>query len=200
MSSTEVFDLLIKYGYPIIFFLVLFEGPFVTITAGFFAASGYFNLFLLYPLIVFTDLFSDVMWYFVGYFGKEKIINRWGCFIGITEKRLKKMEKLGHEFENHQGKILFTAKITHAFGLPLLITSGMLKINLKEFSWFNFLATLPKTLVFLLLGYYFGEAREAIARYLGYSTIIGIVIFILAIAIYIIIQKYLKKFFVKFEE
>ncbi|MFO7928743.1 MAG: VTT domain-containing protein [Candidatus Humimicrobiaceae bacterium] len=199
MGSTEIFNLLAIYGYPIIFLLVIIEGPLVTITSGFFASSGYLNVLLLYPLIVFADLSADVMWYLVGYFGKEKVVNRWGHFIGLNKERLKKIENLKYKFKNHQGKILFSAKITHAIGFPMLIASGVVKINFRKFIWYNFLATLPKSLILLALGYYFGEARQTISRYLGYSTIIGIIIFILAITIYLLSQKYIKKFFKNFE-
>lgn len=78
MDSSKIIYLCLHYGYPIIFLLVLIEGPIVTITSSFFAASGYFNVFMLYPVIVIADLLSDILWYFVGYFGREKIINRWG--------------------------------------------------------------------------------------------------------------------------
>lgn len=195
MNSSQIINLCLHYGYPIIFLLVLIEGPIVAITSSFFAASGYFNIFILYPLIVFADLSGDILWYFVGYLGREKIINRWGRFIGLTPERVSKFEKINDKFKNHQGKALFTAKITHVIGFPFLISAGIFKWDLKKFIWFNFLATLPKTLFFMLIGYYFGEAHEAISRYLGYSTLFGIAAFIIALIIYFIVIKFSKRFF-----
>ncbi|MCJ7471992.1 MAG: VTT domain-containing protein, partial [Actinobacteria bacterium] len=149
---------------------------------------------------VIADLLADIMWYFVGYLGKEKIIDRWGRFIGLTHERFRKLERLKNKFKTHQGKILFTAKITHAVGFPILIAAGIFKIDFKKYILFNFFAALPKTLILMMLGYYFGEARETIARYLGYSTIVGIFFFIFALVIYFIIQKYSKGLFKKYEE
>lgn len=200
MLNNGFLELLPIYGYIIIFFLIIVEGPIVTITSSFLAASGYLNIFILYPLIVIADVLADIMWYFVGYIGREKIIDRWGRFVGLTHERFKKFEKLENKFKTYQGKILFIAKITHAAGFPILITSGILKMDLKRYILFNFLATLPKTLIFMILGYYFGQARETISRYLGYSTIIGIILFSLAIIIYFILQKYSKKLFREYEQ
>jgi membrane protein DedA with SNARE-associated domain len=200
MGSSQIINLCLRYGYPIIFLLVLIEGPIVTITSSFFAASGYFSVFILYPLIVIADLSSDILWYFAGYLGREKIINRWGHFVGLNPETFGKFEKINDKFKKHRGKVLFTAKITHVIGFPFLISAGIFKWDLKKFIWFNFLATLPKTLFFMILGFYFGEARETISRYLGYSTLVGISSFVLALIIYFAVIKLSKRFFKKFEE
>jgi membrane protein DedA with SNARE-associated domain len=200
MYSSKIIFLCLHYGYPIIFLLVLIEGPIVTITSSFFAASGYFNVFILYPVIVIADLSSDILWYFVGYFGREKIINRWGNLIGLNTERVDKFEKINDKFKKHRGKVLIIAKITHVIGLPFLISAGIFKWDLKKFIWFNFLATLPKTLFFIILGYYFGEAHEAISKYLGYSTLIGITAFSLSLIIYFVVVKLSKKLFKNYIE
>jgi len=199
MDSSQIIDLLTKYGYAIIFLLVIIEGPMVTIISSFLAASGYLNVFILYPLIVTADLFADVLWYFVGYLGRKNIVNRWGRFFGLTPDKIARLEKLNNKFKESQGKILFTAKITHIIGFPFLIAAGIFHIDIKKFVWFNFLATIPKVIFFMILGYYFGEASEIITKYLGYSTFIGTALLILSLASYILIQKFFKKFFKKYE-
>ena len=200
MDSSIVIHFLLKYGYPIIFLLVVYEGPVVTIISSFLAASGIFNVFILYPLVVIADLTGDVIWYFVGYFGREKLIKRWGRFLGLPYERLDKFEKINERFKNHQGKVLFAAKITHIIGFPFLIGAGIFKWDLKRFLWFNFLATLPKSLAWMLLGYYVGQASLVVSKYLKYGTFISIGILILSILIYVIIMKTTKRFFKNYEE
>lgn len=199
MDSSQIIELLAKYGYPVIFLLVLIEGPMVMIISSFFAALGYFNPFVLYPLIVIADLSADILWYYAGYLGRKNVVNRWGKFIGLTRNKLNRFEKISSKFKNHQGKILFTAKITHIIGFPFLIAAGIFRVDIKKFIWFNFLATIPKVMFFMLLGYYFGEASEIISRYLEYGTLIGIFLLILSITIYFIIQKFVRKYFKRYE-
>ncbi len=200
MDSSLIAQLILRFGYPIIFLLVVYEGPLVTIAAAFFAASGYLNVFILYPLIVIADLSSDIMWYYVGYFGREKVINRWGRFFGLHSDNLEKFQKLNNRFKNHQGKILFIAKISHVIGFPFLINAGMFKWDIRKYILFNFLATIPKTLGFMILGYFFGKAGNIISRYLGYGTYIGIGAFVCLIITYFLIVKFAKKKFKNYEE
>ncbi len=199
MDSSQIIELLARYGYPVIFLLVLIEGPLVMIISSFLAASGYLNIFILYPLIVVADLFADILWYCVGYLGRKNIVNHSSRFLGLTPDKLACFEELNNKFKNHQGKILFTAKITHIIGFPFLIAAGVFRVDIKKFIWFNFLATIPKVMFFMLLGYFFGEASELIGKYLGYSTLIGTLVLILSIAVYFLIQRFTRKFFKRYE-
>jgi membrane protein DedA with SNARE-associated domain len=198
MDYSSITHILLKFGYPIVFLLVVYEGPFTTIIAAFLAASGFFNVFILYPIVVIADLTGDIIWYYVGYFGREKIINRWGRFLGLPYDRLDKLEKINERFKNHQTKVMFAAKVTHVVGFPFLIAAGMFKWNIKKYIWFNFLATLPKSLLWIFIGYFFGQASVLINKYLKFGTYISIGVFILSIAVYFIIvkisRKYLKKY------
>lgn len=150
------------YSYIIIFLLIIVEGPVVTISSSFLAASGYLNIFILYPLIVIADLLADIMWYFVGYLGKEKIIDRWGRFIGLTHERFRKLERLKNKFKTHQGKILFTAKITHAVGFPIFIAAGLPVVAADSMA-------IPELVQDGLNGYLFekGNAKDAGDKILG---------------------------------
>jgi len=199
MDYSNIVHFLLKFGYPIIFLLVVYEGPLVTIIASFLAASGFFNVFILYPLVIAADLTGDIIWYYVGYFGREKVINRWGRFLGLPFERMDKFEKINERFKNHQGKILFIAKITQVVGLPFLIGAGVFKWDLKRYMWFNFLAALPKSLAWILIGYFFGNASIVISRYFKYGTFISIGTLILSILVYFIILKITKIFFRRYE-
>jgi membrane protein DedA with SNARE-associated domain len=199
MDYTSITHILLQFGYPIIFLLIVYEGPFTTIIAAFLAASGFFNVFILYPVVVIADLTGDIIWYYVGYFGREKVINRWGRFLGLPYERLDKLEKLNERFKNHQSKIMFAAKVTHVIGFPFLIAAGIFKWDIKKYIWFNFLATLPKSLLWIIIGYFFGQASVLVNKYLKYGTYISIGILILAIAVYFIIVKISRKYFKKYD-
>ena len=49
-------------------------------------------------------------------------------------------------------------KVSHFFGGPVLIAAGMARMKFSNFSGSIFSETLPKSLILLLIGFYFGEA------------------------------------------
>ncbi len=189
-----------NHGYSAIFLLVLLEGPIVTIISSFFASMGYLNVFILYPLIVFSDIVGDVIWYYIGYLGKNLTDRRFVKYIGLNPGKLQGFKRLIKKFRKNQGMVLFTAKLTHAVGFPFLIASGAFRLDIKRFMLFNFLAALPKTLFFMVIGYYLGKASNIIGSYLRYSTLAGIILLAAAIGIYLLIQKYSRRLLKKYEE
>lgn len=201
MDYTNIARIFLTHGYPVIFFLVLIEGPIVTIISSFFASMGYLNVFILYPLILFSDMVGDILWYYVGYFGRNLTGSWWTRFLGLPGPGgFEGFKRLIDKFEENQGMVLFTAKLTHAVGFPFLIASGVFRLDIKRFILFNLLAAVPKTLIFMVLGYYFGRASYIIGRYLNYSAVIGIILLALAIAAYLLVQRYSRRLFKKYEE
>ena len=69
----------------------------------------------------------------------------------------------------------------------------------KKYIWFNFLATLPKSLLWIIIGYFFGQASVLVNKYLKFGTYISIGIFILSIAAYFAIVKISRKYFKKYD-
>lgn len=62
-SSIFSLQLLIGYGYLIIFPLMIIEGHIITVIAEFLASLGYFNVFTIYSLMVLADLTGDTIYY-----------------------------------------------------------------------------------------------------------------------------------------
>ncbi|MFA7319733.1 MAG: DedA family protein [Parcubacteria group bacterium] len=158
---------MLQYKYLIFFPLVVIEGPIVTVAAGFLAYLGYFNVYILYLVAVAGDIVGDVLYYSIGYFGGKRIMSN-GRFLWI---KVEQVQKIKNHFDNHFGKTLLFGKWTHSVGGAILVASGIVRVPLKKFIKFNFIGTVPKTLVFLLVGYYFGHAYAKIDTYFGYITI-----------------------------
>ncbi|MEI7425889.1 MAG: DedA family protein [Candidatus Moraniibacteriota bacterium] len=187
-SQTQIIDLLLHYKYLIFFPLVVIEGPIVTVIAGFLAFLGYFDLRVLYIVALMGDLVGDTLYYSIGYFGGKRIFSR-GHFFWI---KIEQVQKLKNHFSKHLGKTLLFAKWTHSMGALILIAAGMAKVSWKKFIGFNFIGTVPKTLAFLLIGYYFGRAYARIDTYLSYITIAVFFSIILVWGIYFFITKWNK--------
>lgn len=190
MSTLDIIiQWLLAYKYLALFPIMVVEGPIVTVIAGFLASLGYMNVLLVYFIVVAGDLTGDVFYYALGRYGREKTIARWGHVLGITMERIERVE---YHFKNHTAKTLLFGKLTHAIGLVFLVAAGMARVPFSEYLWYNLLGTLPKSLVFLLIGYYFGSAYVQINNYLSYGMLGGIFFIGLLFLIYFIYGGYNK--------
>jgi membrane protein DedA with SNARE-associated domain len=155
ISLSQTIGWIFGYGYPALFILAVIEGPIVTVIAGFFASLGYLNFFIAYPVIVAGDLGGDVIYYLIGRFGGIRFINKWGKYIGLGPDEILALEK---HFEKHGRRLLFIGKMSHGIGGAFLVAAGLVKMPFGEFFSSNFLATLAKSLILLLIGFFFGHA------------------------------------------
>lgn len=190
LSLNSILQWLLAYKYAIIFPVSVVEGPIITIIAGFLAAHGQLSLFMAYPILVIGDLTGDTLYYYLGFFGRKRFVNRWGHYIGLHPERLGKLEE---HFRKHSGKTLFAGKLAHGIGPTALAAAGLIKMPYKKFLWINVLGTIPKSFILLLIGFYFGAAYKELNRYLSYTSFVMIGLAILLIAIYFTITRFANK-------
>ena len=177
---TPTFLLLIKYRYFILFPIAVIEGPIITVISGFLLAQGFFNVFILFSVFIIGDLVGDILYYSLGRYGGLKILKKWGHLINMDEK---KIEELSPRFKKHEVKISLFGK-TQAIGSVVLFIAGLTKMNFRKFIIVNGLASLPKVIIFLLIGYYFGSAYVAIDSYMKKIGIISTLILVIGFIIY----------------
>ena len=187
LSVVELTNLLLQYKYLIIFPIVMFEGPITTIVAGFLSSLGYFNFWFTYLLVVIADLASDALYYTLGRWGRKRFIENWGHYFGITIPRLEKLEK---HFRKNGGKMLIFGKIADPLSSTIQTTAGIVNMNLREYFWYNIIATVPKSLILISIGFYFGEA---VAETNFYRQLIGIAASILGITAFSVYWLYRRK-------
>jgi membrane protein DedA with SNARE-associated domain len=178
------------YKYSALFVITIIEGPFITMFAGYIASQGMISLAIAYPLIVVGDLCSDSLFYALGYWGHFRIVKRFTSFAKISVPTSQRMDSL---FHRHTIKTLFIAKITHAAGMPFLVAAGLAKVRYRKFLFANFLATLPKSMTFILIGYYYGEALNTISQYLVFGTWIVLGLMALTVLIYVFVGRFMYK-------
>ncbi len=168
-----IVSILQAHGSIILLPLAIVEGPIVTVVAAFLASQGYLNLVAVYVVVVAADIIGDVLFYLVGRFGKQLLLDRWGHYVGITPPRLLQLED---HFHRHGGKTLLLAKVTHSLGFAALLGAGASHMHFGMFIWYNVVGTLPKSLIFLLIGYLLGYAYLQVNSYIvGYSLLVFVV-------------------------
>ncbi len=189
MTLATVISWLLQYRYLVLFPLVVIEGPIVTIIAGFLASLGNLNIFIAYPVIVVADIVGDLFMYAQGRWGGKAVARKWGHHFGLKPETIVRLEE---HFKNHPGKTLLIGKLSHFFGGPVLIAAGMARMRISKFLWYNFLGTMPKSIILLFIGFYFGQAY---AKFDRFFTLAGwIIIFaVICVIIYFIIAKISRK-------
>lgn len=177
---------IISHGYFIFFIAALIEGPFVTIAAGVATSLGYFNFFLATLVAIAGDLAADTIYYFIGYHSRNLIIERYGHFIGLNKEL---MERISNSVNKHFKKTMLVLKISPFIPIPGLISIGASRVSLKKFITVSLLITAPKSLFFILLGFYSGKTYNYLQGTVtnGFYIIGGLVLII--ILIYIIYRK-----------
>ncbi len=184
LSLSSISLIIIRYGYWIILPISIIEGPIITVIAAFLAKQGYFNVIVVYFIVVIGDLIGDLIFYYIGYFGKKLNGTFLGRIFGLTDQRIKKLEE---HFSVHSGKTIMIGKLTHSMGWAVLPAAGAARMPIGRFLWFNLLSTMIKSLGFVLIGYYLGYAYQSINSYV--DKIGFILFFILALGIIIYIRR-----------
>lgn len=193
-SLAHIIQWLIGYKYFVLFPIAVAEGPIVTILAGFLASQGKLGFFTAYIVIVSGDLVGDSIYYAIGRFARRSAIERWGYYVGITPE---KIERLTKHFQNNSGKTFLIGKITNVLGVIILVAAGLVKMPFKKFSLYNIVITLPKSLMLLLIGFYFGQAYVRINKYLNSTALAILVIIVLFILIYVVSRVFAKRIYGK---
>jgi membrane protein DedA with SNARE-associated domain len=169
----------VSNGYAFLFVGMLIEGPVVTAAAAFAAALGLLDVWAVFLLSILGNLIPDVIFYALGYWGRERLIDKYGHYFGFTREKALKLEGM---IERHAGKSLVAIKLIPFLATPGLIIAGASRMNLKKYVAWSIAITVPSSLLYLLVGYYSGAAYGRLVHYLnigGYIIAGAIIVFLL---------------------
>lgn len=176
------------WGYPIMLLLMIAEGPIVTIIAAFLASLGFFEWHFVYILSVLGDIIGDIIFYFIGFFGGPKVLERFKKTLRIKKSSLKYLE---NSFKTKGAAIIFYVKISTGLSLITFVLAGTMKMKFSKFLQFSFLGGLVWSGFLVALGYFFGGLAEEIEKYIKFA---GWIILSLAIFLFFFINFKKKKF------
>ncbi len=176
------------WGYPIMLLLMIIEGPIVTIIASFLSSLGFFEWHIVYILSIFGDIVGDIIFYFIGFFGGRKILDKFKRKLRIKRSSI---EYLENRFEKRGAKIIFYVKISTGLSLITFILAGTMKMKFLKFLQFSALGGIVWSGFLVALGYFFGGLAEEIEKYIKFA---GWAILALAIFLFLFINFEKKKF------
>src|SRR4030042_4196531 len=181
LTSQQIIHLIHLWGYPLMFVLMFFEGPFSTMVAAFLASQGFFNVGIVFVLSVIGDVLGDIGLYHIGWFGGPKAIEKAQRFLKISDAIV---DKLKNKFHQNSERLIFYVKSTTGLSYITFTLAGALRMKFTKFLKNSILGGLVWSSLLVILGYFFGYAAERISSYIEYA---GIVIFITAIIAVVVI-------------
>jgi membrane protein DedA with SNARE-associated domain len=197
MQFQGTLNWVIANGYFFMFVLMLVEGPVVTAAGAFAAALGYFNIWIVFILSILGNFIPDIAYYAIGYWGREKIVEKHPRIFGVSKLNMGKLE---HLLKKHLGKALTIIKLVPAIATPGLIIAGVAKVPLKKYAIWNAIIILPSSLFFLIVGFYFGSLYNKLNEYFSVGTYLVVLAIIIFIVISYLYGKISQKFAEKIEE
>ncbi len=176
--------------YTLLFLLVVVEGPIATLIAAFLAAQGLLNVYFVGLDVICGDIVGDIGHYALGRWGRKGFIDRWGKYIGLTPKRLKRLDS---HFDAHSGKTVLLSKLAHGVGSVFLVGAGMSRMPFKKYLAYSAGGTIPKSILLILIGFYFGQTIQQLRKYFHTVAIWSFIAAILLVIVYLLIVRYSRK-------
>ncbi len=118
------------WNYIVILTAVILEGPIATMVGGVWASTGRVNFWAILLVSMVAGMIADSFWYFLGYFGREKLIERWGHLLKIDVKTINKIELV--LFGDNARRVIFTSKLTSALIIPTLVAAGITEMGWRR--------------------------------------------------------------------
>ncbi len=170
---------LIAYKY-IALFIIVFSGSFIVplplneiiLMVGAFASLGYFNVFKVIFISLFTNISADMLGYFLTHRHGDTIFK----FLRI--KKDDAFFKVKKYLENYAYGTIFFCKIVGPFGPSVNFISGLIRIPFWKFLLFDVLGNITDVVFFVLAGYLVGKYWPKFLADLWIFAIIAIIIFL----------------------
>ncbi len=175
ISFSGALQWVITGGYFLTFAGMFMFGPIIISAAAFAAALGYFNIWLIFAIAVFGELAADLVLYAIGYFSRIAVVEKYGHRFGLSKAKMENIEKL---FHSNPIKTLTVIKLAPVLPVPGLMLVGSMHMPVKKFALINFLIAFLRAIVFIVIGYYFGQIYDSLAHYIknaGYVLFVGII-------------------------
>ena len=173
VPTQDIVELIRNDGLLLLLPLAILEGPIVSVIAGWLIRLGYLQFYPVIVVCVTADLIGDGLLYSLGRYGKGIVPRRlWPRLFA----RVDGYSGMLKHFHTRGGRILVLAKLTHSLGFAVLIAAGAARMPVLPYFWYNLIATVPKALFFILLGYGLGHAYATIDAWLWRGSVIVFVV------------------------
>jgi membrane protein DedA with SNARE-associated domain len=171
------------YGYVALLPLMVIEGPAVTVIAAFLASQELLDVWAVYAIAVLGDLTGDMLYYAAGGWTLQRLTNPRGRWATRLRERV---AQLAPRIRTRAGAMLLFGKFTHSAGFAVLLAAGAAHVSVRRFLLFNLAGTVPKSLLLVVVGYWFGRLYTATQADLALVSLAG---FVLATSVLVLFAR-----------
>jgi membrane protein DedA with SNARE-associated domain len=177
----HVHQLLASYGYWAVLIVVMMEsagipvpGETILISAAIYAGTTH-NLRIEFVILAAAcgAIMGDNIGFWVGREFGRRIVDRFGSYVGLDERRLKLGQFL---FDKHGGKIVFFGRFVAFLRAFAALLAGINRFSPLRFFAFNAAGGIVWAAVFGIGGFVLGESIHRIAGPIGWIGLAGAVI------------------------
>jgi membrane protein DedA with SNARE-associated domain len=190
-----IVDTVSSLGYGGIFVMMFLESSFfpfpsevVMIPAGYLAAKGEMNIYMVVFAGIAGSLAGAVFNYYLAIKFGRQFLSKYGKYVLVKEETLEKMEDF---FAKHGHISTFSGRLIPAVRQYISLPAGLARMNLWKFSLYTSLGAGIWVIILTLLGYFIGENQTLVDEYL--KTIIISILGILVIMILLYVRLKMKK-------
>ena len=188
-GAVSFFTLILKrYGYLAIFVLMVLEAASLPIpsevvlpVAGLLAATGLFNIYLIFIVITVASLIGITIDYYLAYFIEKEIIYKHLKIFRISKNQLEGFDRW---FNRNGTFTVFIGRMLPEVRGLVSLPAGFAKMPLKKFYSYSLLGITIWDIALLAFGYYALNAHNA------YIAMVAVSVF--AIAIYALFRIFVK--------
>jgi len=181
--TQAVQNYLALYGYVALLPLLVIEGPAVTVIAAFLASQDLLDVWAVYAIAVLGDLIGDMLYYAAGRWTLRRITDPRGRWATRVRERV---AQLAPRIRTRAGAMLLFGKLTHSAGFAVLLAAGAAHVSVRRFLLFNLAGTVPKSLLLVVVGYWFGRLYAATQADLALVSLAG---FVLATSVLVLFAR-----------
>ncbi len=158
--------------YPIVFFLLFFEGEGVVFVATYIAYHGHISLYVLVPVVILGVACNDIVWFRFGGVlqARSSLIRRWVAKCSTT---------LCSHLDKHVFHTLLVAKFAYGLNRATIMCAGA-RLPFLRFLLPDAIAIIIWTAFIVAAGYLSASGMSLIKPYLKYAEI-GVLIGILVL-------------------
>jgi len=162
-------------GYGGVFILMAFESMILPVPselvmpfAGFLAAEGSMNFYLVVLFSSFGSLSGSLLFYYVGKYGGNKLVKLYGKYLLLDEEDLLKTE---HWFGKNGEKTIFIGRFIPVVRHLISIPAGMGRMDIKKFIIYTLAGATLWNAFLAYLGFLLGKNWTVIRHYSEYISI-----------------------------
>ncbi|MGZ4947219.1 MAG: DedA family protein [Halobacteriota archaeon] len=193
--STYILNVIDTYGYYGILVGMTIESMGIPLPSeiilpygGYLAYLGHLNFFAVTLTGTLACVVGSLFTYFIAFYGGNYLFERYGKYVGITKREL----NVANAWFDRYGEIsVFISRMIPGVRAYSSIPAGICRMDVKKFSVYTFLGSLPWNLALVFAGYYLGANWQSISAAYYYFVIIVLVV-LLCVGIGFVLLKRAK--------